>query len=146
MNGQRHRGGRNARDPGRQRPADAVWPVHRRIRTYAYRLQRDPRAVVSPQRSGASVSNWRGSSPLLVIARWQPGLDRGVWHRDMSVAVGRDGRGIGFARDQCGVCGADRTNVSAGSGQWKTLARVRDRRGWGGLSGALTLPKGWIHA
>src|SRR5471032_805601 len=84
----------------------------------------------------------RGSSPLLVIARWRPGLDRGVWHRDMSVAVGRDGRGIGFARDQCGVCGADRTNVSAGSGQWKTLARVRDRRGWGGLFAALTLPKG----
>ena len=38
-----------------------------------------------------------------------------------------------------GVCGVDRTIVSAGGGQWKTLACVRDRRGWGGLFGPLTL-------
>ena len=80
-----------------------------------------------------------GANGNWLIALRRPRVDRGVRHRDMGAAVGRDGCGIGLARDQRGVRGADRAWVSAGNGEWKTMARVHDRRGWGGLFGALTL-------
>jgi drug/metabolite transporter (DMT)-like permease len=66
------------------------------------------------------------------------GIDRCIWHRNLGTAIGRDGHGVRIARNERGICSADRASILAGNGKRKALARMHDRRSRGDLSGALT--------
>src|SRR5690606_6806748 len=47
-----------------------------------------------------------------LVDHWRAGVTRRLWHRNLGVAVRRDGRGISVTRDQRGLRGADWPGVS----------------------------------